>query len=65
MAEARRAEVIIDEELGAFEAWLESMEVVPTVAAIRAKADSIRAEELEKAMKRLGGCVVAIAAELA
>ncbi|MRR12849.1 hypothetical protein EG835_10400, partial [bacterium] len=34
--------------------WLESMEVVPTVAAIRAKAEAIRAAELEKALKRLG-----------
>lgn len=55
MREAERAEVIIGEEMGAFEQWLESMEVVPTVAAIRAKAEKIRAEELEKAMKRLGG----------
>jgi glutamyl-tRNA reductase len=55
MKEARIAEEIIDEEMAAFEAWLESMEVVPTVAAMRAKAERIRAEELEKAMKRLGG----------
>ncbi len=55
MVEAERAEVIIDEEIAEFERWLESMEVVPTVAAIRAKAESIRAEELEKALKRLGG----------
>jgi glutamyl-tRNA reductase len=55
MVEAQRAEVIIEEEMGEFERWIESMEVVPTVAAIRAKADKVRAEELEKAMKRLGG----------
>lgn len=55
MREAERAEVIIAEEMGEFESWLESMEVVPTVAAMRAKADAIRAAELEKAMKRLGG----------
>jgi len=55
MHEAERAEVIIAEEMGEFEAWLESMEVVPTVAAIRAKAEAVRAEELEKALKRLGG----------
>ncbi len=55
MVEAERAEVIIAEEMDEFERWLESMEVVPTVAAIRAKAESIRAEELEKALKRLGG----------
>jgi glutamyl-tRNA reductase len=55
MREARRAEVIIDEEMAEFERWLESMEVVPTVAAIRAKAEQVRQAELEKAMRRLGG----------
>ncbi len=55
MREAERAEVIIGEEMREFEAWLESMAVVPTVAAIRAKAEAMRAEEFEKAMKRLGG----------
>jgi glutamyl-tRNA reductase len=55
MREAERAEVIIGEEMAAFEAWLESMEVVPTVAAIRNKAEAIRQAELEKAIKRLGG----------
>lgn len=55
MHEAKRAEVIIEEELREFERWLESMEVVPTIAAIRAKAEQIRAEELEKALKRLDG----------
>lgn len=53
--EAKRAEVIIAEEMAAFEAWLESMEVVPTVAGIRSKAEAIRQAELEKAIKRLGG----------
>jgi glutamyl-tRNA reductase len=54
MREAERAEVIIAEELRVFEAWLESMEVVPTIAAIRAEAERVRAEEYAKAMKRLG-----------
>jgi glutamyl-tRNA reductase len=53
MTEARRAEGIIEEEIAAFFAWAESMEVVPTVTAIRAKAEVIRQMELEKAMKRL------------
>lgn len=53
MVEAHRAEGIIDEEIAAFYAWVESMEVVPTVAAIRAKAEVIRQMELEKALKRL------------
>jgi len=55
MHEAELAEVIIAEEMSAFESWLESMEVVPTVAAIRSKAEAIRQAELEKAIKRLGG----------
>jgi glutamyl-tRNA reductase len=55
MREAEKVEAIIADEMAAFEAWLESMEVVPTVAAIRAKADSIRQAELAKAYKRLGG----------
>lgn len=55
MREARRVELIIEEELDSFEAWLESMEVVPTVAAIRAHAEAIRQAELERALKRLGG----------
>jgi glutamyl-tRNA reductase len=55
MREARRAEEIISEEMVAFERWIESLEVVPTVAAIRAKAEQVRSAELEKALKRLGG----------
>lgn len=55
MREAERAELIVSEEMAAFEAWLESMEVVPTIAAIRSKAEQLRQEEFEKAIKRLGG----------
>jgi glutamyl-tRNA reductase len=55
MREAERAEVIIADEMAAFETWLETMEVVPTVAGIRSKAEAIRQAELEKAIKRLGG----------
>jgi glutamyl-tRNA reductase len=55
MREAEKAEHIIADEMAAFEEWLESMEIVPTVAAIRAKAEAVRQQELEKAIKRLGG----------
>ncbi len=54
MREAGRAERIITEEIASFARWRESLEVVPTVAAIRAKADIIRRSEMEKACKRLG-----------
>jgi len=40
-AEARRAEGILDSELVRFERWLASQEVMPTVAALRERADEI------------------------
>ena len=40
-AEARRAETVLRAELARFERWLASQDVVPTVAALRARADEI------------------------
>ena len=40
-AEARRAGRILSSELTRFERWLDSLEVVPTVAAMRSHADSV------------------------
>jgi glutamyl-tRNA reductase len=40
-AEARRAGGIIDSELSRFERWLGAQEVMPTVAALRERADTI------------------------
>jgi glutamyl-tRNA reductase len=40
-AEAERAAELIEEELGRFEAWLKSMDVVPTISALRARADEV------------------------
>lgn len=54
MREAHRAETIIDEEFAVFTRWRETLEVEPTVAAMRARAEVIRQGELEKACKRLG-----------
>jgi glutamyl-tRNA reductase len=47
-AEARRAAAILDAELGRFEAWLASQEVVPTVAALRRRAEEIVGRVLEE-----------------
>ena len=40
-AEARHAEGIIEEEIGKFATWLGSLEVLPTLAALRARAADI------------------------
>jgi len=54
MVEAAKAEVIIQEEITNFEKWLELMEVEPTIAALREKAEGLRQAELARAYKRLG-----------
>ncbi len=51
--EAIKARRIVDEEALKFQSWLESMAVVPTIAALRKKADEICRLELERTMCRL------------
>ena len=52
--ELQRAEAIVDEEAEAFGAWLQTLEVVPAIASLRALAEDIRAAELERAEAQLG-----------
>jgi glutamyl-tRNA reductase len=40
-AEARRAEAIVEEEIQTFARWLGSLEVLPTLAALRAHGDAV------------------------
>jgi glutamyl-tRNA reductase len=40
-AEARKAEGIVEEEIQGFAAWLGSLEILPTLAALRARGDEI------------------------
>ena len=54
-AEARRAEAILDSELARFETWLGAQEVVPTVAALRDRADEIVAKVLAENESRWEG----------
>ncbi|GMT42341.1 MAG: glutamyl-tRNA reductase [bacterium] len=51
--EARKAREIIKSEVSSFVAWLERLEVEPTIAAIRQKAEYIKQRELEKTLARL------------
>lgn len=46
--EAEKAEEIIDQEIGQFYKWLASLEVTPTIVALRTKFDDIRRIELDK-----------------
>lgn len=51
--EAKKAEAIIDQEIGQFHAWLATLEVKPTIIALRRKLEAIRRGELEKSLKIL------------
>jgi len=52
--EAERAEVIIDREVGLFQAWLRGLDVVPTIVSLRDRVEEIRAAELQKTLSRMG-----------
>jgi len=47
--EAERAEAIVAEEADRFRAWQASLDVVPAIASLRARAEEIRAAELSRA----------------
>ncbi|GAP98933.1 glutamyl-tRNA reductase [Leptolyngbya sp. NIES-2104] len=51
---AMEAEALLDEEVESFEAWWRSLETVSTISCLRDKVEAIRAQELEKALSRLG-----------
>jgi glutamyl-tRNA reductase len=51
--EAIKAESIIAEEVEAFWAWLSSMEVTPTIVALRERAELIRQKEVAKTLASL------------
>lgn len=46
--EAEKAQQIIDEEVEKFIKWMSSLDSVPTIVALRRKAEEIKNEELEK-----------------
>jgi len=51
-AEGRRAESILRTELASFERWLASQDVVPTIAALRARADEVTSSVLAENEQR-------------
>jgi glutamyl-tRNA reductase len=51
--EAKKAEAIIDQEIGQFYRWIGNLEVVPTIVALRKKFEEIRQGELQKTFANL------------
>ncbi|MEH2165893.1 MAG: glutamyl-tRNA reductase [Nostoc sp.] len=51
---AQEAERLLEEEVQAFDIWWRSLETVTTISCLRNKVETIREQELEKALSRLG-----------
>jgi glutamyl-tRNA reductase len=58
-AEARRARTIVEEEVGRFADWRASLDVIPTIAALRERGDAI----VEEVLRENHGRWVALADE--
>lgn len=52
--EAAKARLILKQEMDEFLVWFKTQEVVPLIAALRQKAESIRKAELEVSLRKLG-----------
>ena len=52
--EALKAERIVQEEVIRFEKWLNTLDVVPTITALKDKIESIRRNEIERSLPVLG-----------
>jgi glutamyl-tRNA reductase len=49
--EVRKADEIVDEEVGGFLRWLDSLDQVPTIVALRQRLEEIRQSEVEKSLR--------------
>jgi len=53
LQEAERAEHMVIEEVGAVRQWLKSLEVTPTIVALKSRVEDIKRAEVEKLLGRL------------
>ena len=51
---ALEAQGIIEQEVASYITWWRSLETVPTISCLRSKVETIREQEMEKALSRLG-----------
>jgi glutamyl-tRNA reductase len=51
---AMEAEGLLEEEVDSFDSWLRSLDAIATISSLRDKVETIRTQELEKALSRLG-----------
>lgn len=53
LQEAEKAERMVVGEVGVLQEWMKSLEVTPTIVALRARVDEIKQAEVEKTLARL------------
>ncbi|MEA3545273.1 MAG: glutamyl-tRNA reductase, partial [Thermodesulfobacteriota bacterium] len=53
--EAAKAELIIADEVSQFQIWLSTLEVKPTVVALRQQLEQVRCAEVQKTLSSLSG----------
>jgi glutamyl-tRNA reductase len=53
MQEAAKAERMVAEEVASIREWMKSLEVTPTIVALRSRVDEIRRAEVDKVLGRL------------
>ena len=53
LQEADKAEQMVVEEVGVLREWMKSLEVTPTIVALKHRADEIKRSELDKTLGRL------------
>jgi glutamyl-tRNA reductase len=58
LQEAEKAERMVVDEVGIVRQWLQSLEVTPTIMALRSRADDIKRAELDKTLGRLANLSV-------
>jgi glutamyl-tRNA reductase len=51
---AMEGELLLEEAVLTFEAWWRSLETIPIISSLQEKVETIRTQELEKALSRLG-----------
>ena len=54
LKEAETAEKLVKEEVGSMVAWVRGLEAIPTIVALKKKAEDIKNNELDKVFHRLG-----------
>jgi glutamyl-tRNA reductase len=53
-AEVAKADAMVEAAIESFDAWLATRGAAPTIAALRRRAEAVRAEEFESALRKLG-----------